>query len=275
MDLTDLETLRAALRLAGLTPHTSLDQHFLVDRAALEQLLESADLQPTDTVLEIGAGPGVITQALAERVKAVVAVELDPKFAALIQRARWDNVTVVNQDFRNLSLDDVPSGYKVVAGLPYGITSLVLQRLLSAANRPLSITVMVQKEVAQRVTAEPGALSVLALSVQYYGQPRLVSIVPATSYYPVPKVDSAILHIDGRPAPAFPADEQQLFRLIKIGFAARRKMLKNNLAAGLQWPMAKAEALLTKADIKPTARAQELSLDDWHRLYRALHGQSR
>lgn len=176
----------------------------------------------------------------------------------------------MQQDFRRFDLNSLPAGYKVVANLPYGITSLVLRRLLEARQRPASITVLVQKEVAERITARAGQMSLLALSVQYFAEPKIIATVPKTSFYPPPAVDSAIARLTVRPRPAFAADQAKLFRLWKISFAARRKTLKNNLAAGLQQPVSKIDKALLTAGIPLTARAQELSLTDWQSLYQAL-----
>lgn len=270
MDLSAPKHLRSALHLAGLHPHKKLDQHFLVDKNALNLIIKTADLKPTDTILEIGPGPGVLTTELAQHAKKVVAVELDSAYAEILTRQSLDNITVINEDIQKYDLTKLPKGYKVVANLPYSITSRILRQLLASDNKPASLTVLVQKEVAARITARAGALSILALSVQYFGTPELIAVVPKHSFYPAPKVDSAILQVRTFNKPPVVGDEQELFRLIKIGFSARRKMLKNNLSAGLHQPMAEVELAIKKASIIKTARAQELSLADWSRLLKAL-----
>ncbi len=270
MDLSAPKHLRSTLHLAGLHPRKKLDQHFLVDKNALNLIIKTADLKPTDTVLEIGPGPGVLTTELARHTKRVVAVELDPAYAEILTRQSLPNIKVVNADIQKYDLTTLPKGYKVVANLPYGITSRILQQLLAAQKKPTSVTVLVQKEVAARITARPGALSILALSVQYFGTPELVAVVPKDSFYPAPKVDSAILQVKVFEKPPVNGDEQELFRLIKVGFSARRKMLKNNLSAGLKVSMIEIEEAIRKASIIKTARAQELSLADWSRLLKAI-----
>lgn len=269
MDLSDLKNLKLALKLSGLEAKKSYGQNFLVDKDALKAIVASADLAQTDTVLEIGPGLGVLTDELVQYAGRVVAVEADAELAELLQRRATANLFVIAADALQYDLGQLPKGYKVVANLPYYITSLLLRFLLEANNKPTSITVLVQKEVAERIVANPGQMSVLACSVQYYGRPRIVRVVPAASFYPAPKVDSAILHIDIDAQPAFDADTKQLFRLIKAGFGEKRKMLRNALAGGLAINAEQAIELIAAAGLKETARAQELSLAEWAQLYRA------
>ena len=270
LDLTNLHDLRSALGLAGISPDTARDQHFLVDRESLDAIVTVADLSPDDTVLEIGTGVGTLTAELTSRVGRVVAVELDKDLAEIVERAKYPNLELHQQDFRYFDLSILPSDYKVVANLPYGITSLVLQKILDTDHRPRSMTLLVQKEVAERICTEPGQMSILALSVQYYGSPHIIRQVPAESFYPAPRVDSAVLHIEVFDQPVVDVAAKDLFRLIKIGFSARRKMLKNNLVGGMQLTPEQVETVFAEANIAATARAQELSLQDWARLHQAL-----
>lgn len=265
MDLTNPKDLRLALDLAGLKLNKELGQHFLIDRVALATIIESAQLAKDDTVLEIGPGIGTLTAALMPVAGRVVAVEKDPRFIDILQK-QFSGIEVHNQDFNDFNLDEFDQ-YKVVANLPYYITSKILQALLTAQNPPSSITVLVQKEVARRITAVPGQMSVLAFSVQYFGRPRLVATVPATSFWPAPEVNSAILHIAVLPQPVFAADQSALFRLVKAGFGEKRKMLRNSLAGGLQISPKVAAELLQAANIKSSARAQELDMQQWRQLY--------
>ncbi len=269
MDLSDIKNLKLALKLSGLEAKKSYGQNFLVDKDALNAIVASADLVQTDTVLEIGPGLGVLTDELVQYAGRVVAVEADAELAELLERRATANLSVIATDALQYDLGQLPRGYKVVANLPYYITSLLLRFLLEANNKPTSITVLVQKEVAERIIAKPGQMSVLACSVQYYGKASLVRVVPAASFYPSPKVDSAILHIDIDAQPAFEADTKQLFRLIKAGFGEKRKMLRNALAGGLAVSTGQAEQMIATAGLKETVRAQELSLDQWEHLYRA------
>lgn len=269
MDLTHLPDLKLALKLAGLKPNKLMGQHFLIDRPVLERIVKTADLKSDDTVLEIGPGLGVLTDELVRRVKKVIVIEKDPNFTRILKSKNHTNLEVIDGDFLTADLSKLVD-YKVVANLPYYITSAAFKKLLQTDNRSITITVLVQKEIAERITAQPGQMSVLAVSVQYYSQPKLVEIVPAASFWPPPKVDSAILKIDVFDQPVFAADDKKLFRLIKAGFGEKRKMLKNALAGGLAIDTTKASQLLAAAKISPTARAQELSLNDWQRLYDAF-----
>ena len=270
MDLSNEADLKRALRLAGLAPHKGLSQNFLVDKAALVKIVKAASLKSNDVVLEIGPGPGVLTQELIKTAEHVIAVEKDINFYKILTAQKHSNLTVVNEDFKNYNLTKLPKGYKVVANLPYVITSYVLQTLLTSINKPKSVTVMVQKEVAERVCAKAGDMSTLALSVQFYGTPTLAGIINRASFWPSPKVDSAILHIDVENK-YHQFDDKKLFRLVNIGFAARRKMLKNNLMAGLQLTAEEVDNLLNKSGINLLIRAQDLSLDNWFKIYTNLY----
>jgi 16S rRNA (adenine1518-N6/adenine1519-N6)-dimethyltransferase len=268
MDLTDPNDLRLALQLAGLKASKGLGQHFLVDRPSLEAVLAAGELAPDDTVLEIGPGLGVMTVPLTQTVREVVAVEQDPALVSLLERDRPVNLRVVSGDIMRFDLTELPAGYKVVANIPYYLTSALLRMLLEAPNRPQLLALLIQKEVAERVVAAPGQMSVLAFSVQYYGQPTVLQMVPRQLFWPSPKVDSAILQVRVGDQPAFAADRDRLFRLVKAGFGEKRKMLKNSLAGGLNMSLELAARLVDAAGLPPTARAQELGLPEWERLYR-------
>lgn len=268
MDLTNVHDLQVALRLAGHKASKGLGQHFLIDRTSLDGVMAAGEVGPNDTVLEIGPGLGVMTLPLAESVKSVVAVEADTALAELLARDKPENLIVVHQDILLYDLKELPEGYKVVANVPYYITSAIIHRLLEADNKPRVMSLLIQKEVAERIVAEPGKMSILALSVQYYGEPSIAAIVERHKFWPAPKVDSAVLKVRVYDEPAFPADRAKLFRLIKAGFGEKRKMLKNSLAGGLNISMELSAELLKKAKIGSTARAQELALGDWERLYK-------
>lgn len=250
----------------------ALGQHWLYDRESLQQVVAAGEVEPDDTVLEIGPGHGTLTKLLAPIAKEVVAVEADPELVARLEAEITDsNVAVVHQDIREFNLHTLPRGYKVVANIPYYLTSKLLRMFLENDNPPAVMALLVQQEVADRITAAPGAMSVLALSVQFYGTPLILGTVSRDKFQPPPQVDSAILQIKRRPRPAFDADPQQLFRLIKAGFGERRKQLKNALAGGLRMESEEVATLLEQADIKPAARAQELSLEEWEKLYNLLY----
>jgi 16S rRNA (adenine1518-N6/adenine1519-N6)-dimethyltransferase len=268
MDLSRIEDVKTALKLAGIRPNKALGQHFLVDATSLEAIVAAADPTPADTVLEIGPGLGVMTMPLTQRAGQVVAVEADGTLAGLLRRDAPANLEVVESDILKFNLTGLPPRYKVIANLPYYLTSKIIRLLIESPNPPSVMSLLVQKEVAERITASPGQMSVLALSVQYYGRPALVAYVERHKFWPAPDVDSAVLQITlGHQA--FPADAAKLFRLIKAGFGEKRKTLKNALAGGLNLSPELTLELLSAANILPQARAQELDLPSWQRLYRA------
>jgi len=266
MDLTNPADLKTAMRLAGIKANKGLGQHFLVDRDSVEAVVDAAGVGAGDAVLEIGPGLGVLTQALLARGARVTAVETDAVLADLLRRDAPAELTVVEQDFMRYDLTQLPAGYKVAANIPYYLTSKIFRLLLEAKNPPSVAALLVQKEVAERVTAKPGGMSTLAFSVQYYSRPELTRVVGRELFMPPPRVDSAVLRLDIT-GPAFPADVTKLFRLVRAGFGERRKQLKNSLAGGLGCTVETAVELLAAANLKPTARAQELAIADWQRLY--------
>lgn len=266
-----------------------MGQHFLVDEDVLKLIISAAELKSTDIVMEIGPGLGVLTRELAARAGRVVAIELDNKLASILQRdlASFRNVTIVNNDILQVDpaalLQEYREGfstsadgdfsYKVVANLPYYITSHLLRHFLEASLKPQVMVVMVQKEVAEAVVAVPGRMSVLSVSVQFYGKPRIAGYVPARCFYPAPEVDSAILHIALYPVPAVAVvDKDSFFKLVRAGFSASRKQICNSLANGLGVPKAEALSLLEAAGIAPQRRAEALGLDEWARLWRVFTG---
>jgi 16S rRNA (adenine1518-N6/adenine1519-N6)-dimethyltransferase len=266
MDLTRVDDVRTALKLAGIKPNKNLGQHFLVDKPSLQAIIDAAAPTPADTVLEIGPGLGVMTRPLARAAGRVVAVETDHVLAELLRRDAPETLEVVEQDILRFDLSTLPAGYKVIANIPYYLTSKIFRLLIESPNPPSTMSVLIQKEVAERIAAPPGKLSILALSVQYYGHPEIVQIVERHKFWPAPAVDSAVLRVR-LTGPAFPADPHDLFRLIKAGFGEKRKQLKNALAGGLNLSSDYAAGLLSAAGLSSTARAQELDLDAWNRLY--------
>ena len=250
----------------------SLGQHWLYDEASLLAMVEAADITSDDTVLEIGPGLGTLTKKLVTRAKQVVAVEFDPVLANdLPHLVKADNLHVVQQDILRFDLTTLPPGYKVAANIPYYLTSNLL-RVLCESQNPFSVAaLLVQKEVAERVCAIPGQMSLLSVSVQFYCQAQLGQMVPAKLFTPPPKVDSRILKLTYRAEPLFPGvNNKQFFRIVKAGFAQRRKTILNSLSAGLQLNRDQAMDVLQAAGVDPTARAQTLSLEDWHVLYTAV-----
>ncbi len=269
------------LRRLDIRARKRLGQHFLVDKESLEKILQTAKLGPDDTVIEVGPGLGVLTHELAGRAGKVIAVELDDRLAALLSAdlANRQNVSIVNRDILKINPADVLGGikeYKLVANLPYYITSLVLRHFLEAPVKPRLMVVMVQKEVAEAIAAGPGRMSLLAASVQFYGRPQIAGVVPAASFFPPPQVDSAILKIDVYPQPALPVEDADgFFKLVRAGFSASRKQLINSLVQGLGIDRDAALRLLTEAGIDPRWRAEMLSLAQWYKIYMAMGGGQR
>ncbi len=265
-----MSTIPALLRAYGLHPKKSLGQNFLLDPVALERIVAAADLSPDEAVVEVGAGLGTLTRLLAGRAGRVVAVELDGRLAEILreQLADLPNVEIVHGDILQVrEFGFPPQGYKVVGNLPYYITSAVLRRFLEDEPRPRLMVVTVQREVAERIVAHPPDMSLLAVSVQFYGQPRLVARIPAGAFYPPPQVDSAVVRIEvaGQPAIALPEGISQadFFRTVRAGFGQKRKTLRNALSRGLGLPPDHVAAALAQAGVDPRRRAETLSLEEW------------
>src|SRR6266498_5507129 len=259
------------LRKYGLRPHKGLGQNFLQDPLALEKVVSAAEIQRTDTVLEIGPGLGGLTRYLAASAKEVVAVELDQHLLPPLKTvlAPYSNVRLIHGDILELSPGDLiqEQNYIVAANIPYYITSAVIRHLLESESKPRRIVLTIQKEVAQRICEKPGKMSLMALSVQVYGKPHIVASIPAGAFFPSPSVDSAVLTIEIYPTPLIPKDLlKTFFRLIKAGFGQKRKTLRNSLSAGLSISPTDAAGLLNQAGIDPQRRAETLSIEEWQHL---------
>lgn len=247
----------------------SLGQHWLHDDASLQAMCDAVQVSPNDTVLEIGPGLGTLTAKLTRSAKRVVAVEFDAALARdLPGRVPAANLEVVQQDILKFDLTTLPSGYKVAANIPYYLTSSLLRLLCESPNHFSSAALLVQKEVAERVCAPAGGMSLLSVSVQFYCEASLGRLVPAELFTPPPKVDSQILVLHYREQPQFPGtDTKRFFRIVKAGFAQRRKTLLNSLSAGMQLSREETAAWLERANIAPATRAQSLTLNQWYSLY--------
>jgi len=259
---------RHLLEQHAITPKKSLGQNFLHDPNALEKIVEIAGLDAGATVLEIGPGTGNLTRVLAAHAARVIAVELDTRLIPLLEAATagLPGVEIVHGDILEV---DIPAlvgrtPYVVVANLPYYITSAILRRLLETAPRPQRLVLTVQREVAERLVAEPGDMSLLAVSVQFYGQPQIAMRLNPAEFWPRPDVDSAVVRIDVLDAPSVAVpDEKLFFRVVRAGFGQKRKQLRNSLSAGLGIAKAQAGDLLGGAGIDPQRRAETLSLEEW------------
>ncbi|MEI6228877.1 MAG: 16S rRNA (adenine(1518)-N(6)/adenine(1519)-N(6))-dimethyltransferase RsmA [Candidatus Saccharibacteria bacterium] len=246
-------------------PNKSLGQHWLRDRDVLAHIADCADLSADDTVLEIGPGLGTLTSELLRQAGKVIAVEFDSELARkLPAQFPGKNLSVINEDILKFDLTDLPTGYKVVANVPYYITSKIVQMLMTATNKPSTTVLLVQKEVAQRLAAKPSQMSILAVSAQVFADVTLGDIVPAAMFTPPPKVDSQVVVLKTRDISFFTdINELDFFKVVKAGFSAKRKKLRSSLSGGLKISKSDVEALLQKAGINPNDRAETLTLDDW------------
>ena len=263
--------IAALLRDYGLSPKKGLGQNFLVDPEALRKIIQAADILPGALVLEVGPGLGSLTRGLAQVARKVVAVELDEGLLPLLAKvlAGYPNVEIVKGDILEIDPPQLmgEAGYLVVANIPYYITSALIRHLLSPEIKPARIVLTVQKEVADRICAEPGDLSLLALSVQVYGAAKKALRIPAGSFYPAPKVDSSVVRVDLYPQPLIASDDlDDFFKLARAGFGQKRKTLRNSLSAGLHLPPDRVAALLDSVGIDPRRRAETLSLREWKSL---------
>jgi 16S rRNA (adenine1518-N6/adenine1519-N6)-dimethyltransferase len=274
---------RQLLRQFGFKPRKRLGQHFLIDEAVLGRILSAAELSPGDIVVEIGPGLGILTEELARRGASIVAVEVDAKLVALLRKrlADFPDVRIVRADIlkvtpRQLLREELPASdparsYKVIANLPYYITSPVLSHFLEAQPRPSEMVVMVQKEVGETIAAAPGKMRSISVKTQFYSKPVIVSYVPAASFYPPPKVDSVVLHLDVYSQPPMElSDVSGFFDIVMHGFSSPRKQLRNSLAHSLQLPPDQLASLLEKAGIEAKRRAETLSLQEWRELWKVL-----
>ncbi len=268
-------SVKGLLSQYGLRARKSLGQHFLIDKGVLHRIVSAAELTREDTVIEVGPGLGVLTKELAQHVRRVIAVEADAKLASALGEivGTSPNVTVINSDILKtdtaflLSSGGIEPGastYKVVANIPYYITSPILRHFLEASLKPSLMVVMVQKEVGEAIVAKPGDMGILAISVQLYGKPSIVDYVSAKSFYPPPKVDSAILQIKPyEQPPVYVQDNDKFFEVVRAGFSAPRKQLRNSLAQGLGISPQEAADLIEEAKIDHRRRAETLNLEEW------------
>lgn len=264
-------SIASLLQKYDIKPSKGLGQNFLSNIDVLEKIIKEAYITSEDTVLEIGPGLGSLTRQLAIKAKNVIAVELDRKMIAPLNEVLepFDNITIIQDDILKVHLDKIipESGYKVVANIPYYITSAVIRQLLEAEKKPKILVITVQKEVAHRMCATPNDMNILAVSVQIYGVPRIVTTIPAGAFYPVPKVDSAVICIDLFEEPIISSQHIPLFfKIVKAGFGQRRKTLRNTISSGMHWEKDIVEQTLLDSEIDPMRRAETLEVEEWIRL---------
>ena len=271
--MKDIPLLNPALLLKqyGLRPDRRLGQNFLQDKSSLETIATLAEIKNSDSVLEVGPGLGSLTRYLSVFAREVVAVEIDKKMETILQDVLriYENVQLVSGDILDLSATELglPPNYIVAANIPYNITSAIIRHLLESTSKPRRIVLTIQKEVAERICESPPDMSLLALSVQVYGKPKIAGYIPADAFYPKPNVDSAIVIIEIYPEPLIPyLLLPTFFKVIKAGFSQKRKTLRNALSAGLQLSTSEVQALLIPSNIDPMRRAETLNLEEWSTL---------
>ena len=258
-----------------LDPKKSLGQNFLFDQNVLARIVKAADLSNQDEVLEIGPGLGSLTGQLAQTAARVVAIEIDGRFLPILETelAPFKNIELIHGDILKQQPRQLfQKPYKVIANVPYYITGAILRHLLTAVHKPTIMVLTVQKEVAKRLTAQPPQMSLLAVSVQFYGRANIIAPIKAGAFWPKPDVHSSIIRIDIHPEHA--VDEKAFFNLVKVGFSQKRKQLKNNLQA-LHYPQEQLMAALDDAQIDGRRRAQTLHIAEWIAIYNALISQRR
>jgi len=280
--LTDPNHLKNLFRSLHLKPKDYMGQNFLVSEEVVDEILSIAEIEKTDIVVEIGPGLGVMTYELAKKSKKVIAIEKDKIFAAILKRnAELDsashsrdpetssglhNVEIVNEDVLKFNFEKIQGPYKIVANIPYYLTSHLIQILLAQKNKPSRMVLMVQKEVGERLVAEAGELSLLGISVQAFADVAIAALVPKKNFWPQPQVDSCVVVIEPKQKLPEGIDQNLFFRLLKIAFAGKRKQIHNTLANGFKLPSSEIENILHEAKIDAKARPQELRIEDWVRL---------
>lgn len=262
----------AQLRRLGIWPRKDLGQHWLVEAGSLDQIFEAADLSKDDTVVEVGPGPGLLTGGLCERAGEVIAIELDERMLPILEEATAgvSNLEIHQADILETDPASFTQPYKVVANVPYYITSAIIKHFLESANRPASMTLTVQAEVAERIAAAPPKMSVLAVSVQLYGKPEIAGRISRTAFSPPPEVDSAVLHVTdiGKDLERTLSglSEADFFKVVKAGFAEKRKQIHNSLGRNLAVSPEDVTAMLETAGIDSSRRAETLTVPEWVRL---------
>jgi len=273
MNLTSIKDIKDLIKRCDIRPSKGLGQNFLINKAAVKKVIAAAELSNKDTVLEVGPGLGVLTRELGGKVGKVIAVEKDPKMVEILKETLRDfgNIEVIQEDILKLKLQ-TPKQYKIVANLPFYLTAPVIRKFLESENPPASMVLVVQKEVGQRICAKVPDMSILAVSVQVYSEPKIISYISKKSFWPQPKVDSVIIKIAPIAKPILAMD--LFFKIVKAGFSQPRKQLTNNLSNlelnRVKLNKEKAREWLLKNNIQPSQRAETLTVDDWIKLTKSI-----
>ena len=265
---------KTALKKYNISLKHKFGQNFLTDAKILDKIIKTADLKKEDAILEIGAGVGTLTRELAKKVKKIIAVEIDRGLVKILRKIfnKTDNVEIIEKnilssEFKVENFKDIKNSYKIVANLPYNITSRFIRKFLSDEKiRPQEMVLMVQKEVAERITAKQGQMSLLSVSCQFYADCELAFFVSRKSFLPIPKVDSAVVKLKIKDC-RLKIDEKYFFQIVKAGFFSRRKKLKSNLAKGLDIKKEDINKIFIKLKLGENIRAQELGVEDWIKFY--------
>ena len=271
MDLTSPKIIKELMVKQGVKPNKILGQNFLIDKNILEKIIDSADLKPTDVVLEVGPGIGALTKELSLKAGKIIAVEKDKNMVEVLKKTLSDykNIKIINGDILKIKNYKIKN-YKVVANIPYYLTSPLIRKFLESANPPSEMILMIQKEVAQRICSKPPDMSLLAVSVQFYAEPKIISYVSKNCFLPAPKIDSAIIKITPRRPTSREAGSRTspdlFFRVVKAGFSHPRKQIAGNLAKNLKIDKKTAQEWLKKNSIDSAQRAETLSVEDWKNL---------
>jgi 16S rRNA (adenine1518-N6/adenine1519-N6)-dimethyltransferase len=273
MDLWNQNHLLDFLKKHGLYAKKQLGQNFLVDKEVLDKILETANIQSSDIIIEVGPGIGVLTKELVKSAKEVLSIELDKTLIPILEESlkEYKNLKIIEEDA--LKFTPEINKYKIVANIPYNISSPLLNHFLQAENKPESLTLLVQKEVAEKI-CETEKQSILSLQVQFFGEAKYIKTVKPESFYPSPKVDSAIIHIE-----TFQKDDQRfipteevkkILRLAKVGFSQKRKILLTTLRKNFKFDQEKLNKIFKTLEIPLQARPQTLSIQDWRKLTKTL-----
>lgn len=277
MNLISKQTIKKLLEDYNIRPSKRLGQNFLVNKTILKKIIDASNISPKDTIVEIGPGLGTLTIELARQAKKVITVEKDRMLCGILKEIlktkEIKNVKVVNKDILQISNQASSSNYKIVANLPYYITSPVIRKFLEAENKPRLMILMVQKEVAQRIVASPPKMNLLTVAVQFYAEPKIIDYVSKKSFWPIPKVDSAILRIVPRNKMELSGiNTEKFFMVVKAGFSSKRKQLINSLSKSLALKKEIVENILNKININPKSRAEMLTIKNWLDIYRQFQG---
>jgi len=279
-----IKSLKEILKKHQSFPLKYLGQSFLIDKTAVKEIIKAAQIKQGDIILEIGPGTGVLTKELAQKAKKVITVEKDARMIKILREELKDfkNIEIIKGDIlkaQNYNLKLKTKGYKIVANLPFYLANPVIRKFLEMPNPPSVMILIVQKEVAQRICpacrqagAKPPRMSILAVSVQFYAQAKIISYISKKSFWPQPKVDSAIIKIIPRQfrVPVSRQFREQFFKIVKAGFSHPRKQLINNLSTGLNLNREQIKNWLLKNKTNPSRRAETLKVDDWIKLTKSF-----